>query len=429
MSYNLRDAYALFHRALAVFALMSVRGIPVDRQALADLREKTIAERNAITKALSAQCVHRYEKKYGQFDIGSGQDQQRLYYGVLGLSPLKNTKSGKDLTDPLQCSTDAASREHLLTQVEVGTPEHDLIAGAGECTHLVKLLGYINGWQELMDKDGLLNSSFLLHSVSSYRSSCADPNFQNIPIRNPILARLRRCLVPKNDWFLEMDFSGAEVRGYAVYSGDETLIHNIRNGIDFHRYYASLLFDKQEKEITKAERYKAKNSFVFPEFYGSYYKTISAGRPEWPEARVKKTEDKMWADMPKVKAWQKRTQKEYEDRGYLQYLTGFQARYGGKGGLLSSNQICNIPNQGFAFHRLLKVLCDVEDEMRRRNMKSWICGQIHDSVVFDVVDEELDDVVDLTEEIVARPAFGFDDVVPWEAEFGIGKNFLDKVEL
>jgi DNA polymerase I-like protein with 3'-5' exonuclease and polymerase domains len=93
--------------------------------------------------------------------------------------------------------------------------------------------------------------------------------------------------------------------------------------------------------------------------------------------------------------------------------------------MLSYNQICNLSNQGLAFHRLLACLLKLEDAIQEAKLKSWIIGQIHDSMVIDCVDGEVDKVIALAEPIIKTPVWGFDDVVPWEADIKIGKNLLE----
>jgi DNA polymerase-1 len=259
--------------------------------------------------------------------------------------------------------------------------------------------------------------------VSSYRSSSADPNFQNFPIRLPRLAVLRTAFVPRNDWLMEIDFSGAEVRAYAVNTQDRTLISHIRNNVDYHRHYAALLYEKPEDEITKEERYKGKNGFIFPEFYGDVADSIARSNPQWRRERIREVEKIFWGDLPFVKKWQNETWTFYKKHGFVKYLNGFVVRLG-KEGMLSYNQCCNLPNQGLAFHRLLECLLKQEIAMREAGLVSTIIGQIHDSVVIDVVDGEVDRVIELAEPTIRTPVWGFDSIVPWGADIKIGRNLL-----
>jgi len=312
--------------------------------------------------------------------------------------------------------------------VPANSEEAKIINACLNLSSLVKLNGYITGFTTLSKQDGYLHPWFNLGQVRTYRSSSNDPNFQNIPVRIPAMARLRTCLIPRFDTFLEFDFSGAEVRSIAMSSGDKNLIADVKNEVDFHRLFASKLYEIPEEEIDKQQRYKGKNGFVFPEFYGSFWGTIARNYPEWKEDTVRETEEALWKRYSDVRKWQLRNQSEYERTGELKYLSGFSTKFG-RQGLLSRNNICNDGVQGVAFHRLIRVLLDVEMEMRHEKMRSILVGQVHDSGVIDCVKEELPEIVDIIEEIVERPAWGWDSVVPWAAEIKIGKNMLDMVEI
>jgi len=425
---RLRDAYSLFHEAIPVFVRMKIRGIKLDEERLRGIADDTRGRLKALAEAERAPCLKAYKQKYGKkWDSGSGQAKQRLFFDILGLKPLKLTSKGTDPDNPLHCSTDAESMEYLKTQVHEASLERCLINMCLEGSHLVKLNGYIQNFRDMAD-DGYLHPSFLLHRVSSYRSSSADPNFQNVPVRAPSLAKLRTSLVPRFDWLMEIDFSGAEVRMIATYSKDENLVSNIKNNVDYHRHYAALLYDKKEEDITKKERYSGKNCFVFPEFYGDYYVQIAASVPEWEESRVEKVERLFWNDHSGVRRWQEESDEFYKRHGYFDYLDGFRIRFSKAGGLKRKNVI-NLPIQGTAFHRLLKVLLATEKEMLKRRMSSLLIGQIHDSIVFDVIEEEIPELVEITSEIIKRPQWEWDNVVPWGAEFKIGKNLLEMEEI
>ena len=429
MTDDLRRAYALFHEAIPQFVLMKVRGIPVDQDILHGLAKENKDSILALESVKNGRLARQFKKKYGKaFDSGSPQSKQLMFFGLMGLEPVKLTDSGKNMSNPKHCSTDKETLQNLLTQVDEDSEEALIINSCLELSSLIKLRGYIDNFIKLSKRDGYIHPSFNLSFVRTYRSSSSDPNFQNIPVRIPSMARLRTCLVSRYDGLLELDFAGAEVRGIALVSKDKNLIADIKDEIDFHKYFASLLYELPEDDITKEQRYKGKNGFVFPEFYGSYHKTIARLYPEWNEDTVRKTENALWNRYKDVKLWQEHTQREYERSGSVKFLTGFRTQFG-KLGLMSRNNCVNDPIQGFAFHRLLRVLLDLEYEMRRREMKSIIFGQIHDSVVIDYVQEELEEIIDMSREIVRRPAWDFDTLVPWEAEIKVGKNMLEMEEI
>lgn len=425
MDDDLERAYRLFHEAIPVFARMKLRGIKVDKKVLDDLSSEVDKELSELDIPQDADCMKEFRKKYDKkWKFSSNQAQKRMFYGILGMTPLKLTEKGKDLDNPEHCSTDDESLRYLITQVRKGSIGHRMIKACTEQAGLVKLNGYIKGYRKLVDDDCVLHPSYLLHVATSYRSSSKGPNFQNIPIRKPRLARLRKCLVPRNDWLMEIDFSGAEIRAYAAITGDPVLTKHIKEGRDYHRHYAAMLYEKPEDEITNEERYKAKNGMIFPLLYGSGYRQIAEINPQWTEARVKKVEGIIKSDLEVLWKWKKKTDNFYHKHGYVQYPTGFRARIG-KQGFLDSKQTANMPNQGSAFHRLLRVLLDIEKEIQERGLRSCIIGQIHDSIIADVFNDEIDELLDLADVMVTSPCWDWDAVIPWDAQYKLGRNLLE----
>ena len=177
--------------------------------------------------------------------------------------------------------------------------------------------------------------------------------------------------------------------------------------------------------MTGTERFDGKNGFVFPEFYGSYHKTISPQYPQWHgESHVKEIEQQFWDVLQVTKKWQDGLVASYNECGYVETKLGFR-RYGP----LKKNEIINTPIQATAFHRLLLALIDSEDEMRKQHMRSEIIGQIHDDLVTDIFEDESDEIIDLQEEMMTKHVWDWDQGVPMEAEFALGENFLEMVEL
>ena len=429
MTDDLQRAYDLFHEAIPQFIEMKIRGIKVDQKILAGLAEETTQQIRELETTKTGAVAKAFKKKYGKsWDAGSGQSKQRMFFGIMQLDPTRLTPTGTNLSNPEHCSTDADSLRNLLTQVPANSEEAKIINACLNLSSLVKLNGYITGFTTLSKQGGYLHPWFNLGQVRTYRSSSNDPNFQNIPVRIPAMARLRTCLVPRFDGLMELDFGGAELCGIGTLARDKNLGDDLRAGVDIHRRYAAMLHELSEDEIDKEQRFNCKTGFIFPECYGSYWGTIANNYPQWAEETVRDTEAALWKRYSDVRKWQKQCQANYERTGELWMLSGFRTQYG-KQGLMSKNNVLNDSVQGFAFHRLLRVLMDIEYEMRHEKMQSIIIGQIHDSVVFDYVKEELPLLVDICEEMVTRPAWDFDDVVPWKAEFKIGKNMLEMQEI
>ena len=434
MDAGLSQAYSLFHEAVPVLASCTVRGINVDAEALDTFEAEISGQLIETNKTGNMKCLKQFEKDYGkEWDIGNHNDRKNLFFGTLGLKPTKPTASAENdkdwQDDPLKCGSDQANLAACLSQVDEGSEAAILLKACTDQGKLDKLLGtYIRGSiRDQRKSDGCVHPWFHLHKVQTYRSSSSDPNFQNFPKRDGEQAKVRQLLIPRNDVFIEADYSGAEVRTLACRTRDAQLCKHIRDDRDFHKYYAALLYEVDEEEVDKAMRFDGKNGFIFPEFYSSRHASIARKNPQWRAARVEEVERMLWKDMPDVRGWQDATEAEYLRDGYIRLLTGFIVRFGDMG-MLSRFQLSNWPMQGPAFHRLLRALIDSENEMRRRNMKSVICGQIHDSIVTDAVADEVDEVIELQRDIMKRPVWDWCKAVPWEAEFSVGPNMIDMKE-
>jgi DNA polymerase-1 len=297
--------------------------------------------------------------------------------------------------------------------------------------------------------DGKMYPIGNLHTAITYRSSYDRINLQNLPIRVQEIAKIiRRCIVaPKGYRILEIDYGGIEVCGGACYHKDPKMIEYIENTkTDMHRDMAKQCYMlKGNKEywaskdpgMGKMVRYCAKNRFVFPEFYGSYYvqcaetlweaielfdlknedgvslrkhlkqkgiKSRGACNPkERPqrgtlEAHIKEVEHDFWNNRFKVyDGWKEDWWQLYLKRGWFKFLTGFVSQ-----GLYNWKQVCNSPIQGDAFHMLLWCMIELQKWMNEEKLKSKIVFEIHDSMVFYAYESEIDLIVEKAEEIMTK---------------------------
>lgn len=278
-------------------------------------------------------------------------------------------------------------------------------------------------WQKVKDTylkgftresvDGFIHPLFNLHKVNTYRSSSDSPNFQNIPKRDAEISKiLRDLLVPRPGNKLgEYDYRAMEVALIACYNKDPTLIKFIENGFDMHRDIASQLFLRNPEEVTKKERYVAKNGFVFPTFYGSYFEnsgpqiweSIEASTKEHLKEKgvknlndfidlVKSVEDDFWGNrFPVAYEYKERSVANYDKKGYVDLFTGFRCY-----GPMTRNQILNYPVQGTAFHCLLWTFMNVTNYLEKNSMNTKLIGQIHDAIIPDIdpaEEKELDRVI------------------------------------
>lgn len=278
-----------------------------------------------------------------------------------------------------------------------------------------KLRKMIQKFEEFIrcSNGGRMHPWFDLIVPVSYRGSCNFPNFQNVSKRDPLAKRyVRRAIrVRKGNKLLESDFSGLEVGFNACYNKDPNLIKYIKDpSTDMHRDTAADIFLLPTSEIAKMIRFYAKNTWVFAQFYGSWY--LECAKNIWASCldlrtnsdftikdhlkskgivsldhfseHCKGVEDIFWNKRFKVyNKWKKDVQEEYQKYGYTETYLGFRFSQ-----LMVKNEITNYKAQGTGFHALLWTLIHVEDTMVKERMKSLLIGQIHDSMLTDLHPDE-----------------------------------------
>lgn len=298
--------------------------------------------------------------------------------------------------------------------------------------HKITRLEYLDAPVDVYDIEVEGEHNFIANEICVHNSS-SEPNFQNIPKRDKLIQKLvRRAIKARPGRVLvEVDYSGVEVRAAAWYHKDPTMLKYINDPTtDMHRDMAIeiYLLDAFIKESTDAIlRQGAKNGFVFPEFYGDYWRQCAKGLWTWAgmigtkvdpkqgiklstgttfgqhlinkgvrtykqwESHIEKVENNFWnSRFPVYNKWKEQHLKRYYKKGYFDTLTGFRCT-----GLMAKNDAINYPVQGVAFHCLLRSLIRINQVLKDRGFKSLIVGQIHDSIIFDAVPSELNELFTL----------------------------------
>ena len=274
-----------------------------------------------------------------------------------------------------------------------------------------------------------------------------NPNFQNVPVRNEEAKRYARSgIKPSPGWkILDFDYSANEVKAGTCYTGDPKLIAYCNDPhSDMHKDTAKDVFVLpdapdtfwKEGKTGKKLRFFVKNGFIFPEWYGSYYKNCA--KNIWQECKdlntpdgvtvfehfqelgiikrrsealesftnhIKKVEELYWKKFNVFKKWQEEHYKGYEKNGYIELLTGFRCS-----GYMGRNELVNYLFQGTAFHWLLWSLIEINAEFRARKMESKVIAQIHDNAIIDSPPDEKEEVVTLCTEIATKRIREF---YPW----------------
>jgi DNA polymerase-1 len=417
---NTQEAYQLLQDGVLALARAERQGMCVNMDYIRDKQKELIKKSVQIEDEFKqSQFFKDWQKSINKsVNIYSTKQLGEFLYGVRNIKPIKTTPTGKGSTD-----------EESLKQLNI--PELQFYE---EKTGIKKSLDVLDGF-EREQVDGVIHPVFNLHIARTYRSSSDSPNFQNIPVRDKeMMNTCRGALFPRpGHQLLEVDFGQLEVRIAAAYNKDETLIYDILHG-DMHSDIAQQLFfiDKIDKSnsIHKLLRYAAKNGFVFPQFYGSYYKNCAVNiayivklpQGKWKPSQgisldegtlsdhminngirsfdkfiehIKKIEDQFWnVRYQTYTAWKERHWLKYQRKGYIDTFTGFRFT-----GLMGKNDAINYPIQCTAFNGLLWSLIQKDRYILNEKLDTRIISQIHDSLLFDVHPDELEQVISSVKKI------------------------------
>lgn len=394
-----------------------------ERGMLFSEKELTVFDQSCSEKVSSCQrqiiesaAGVRYKNTFKvDININSTDQLAALFYELYNVRYQKRTAKGN-------YSLGAA----VLEKIQTKTRSRDI----------KEFIGYIQGrkkpeavlrkvleYRGMLDPDFVLHSDFLMNRAETYRSS-STPNVQNIFKHDPEQVKFRLVIVARDGHIImEADYSGIEFRVAAMVSGDLEMCRQIVAGLDPHRKWGSLLFVKAEADIDYDERFRAKNNFVFASLYGAVPASI-ASNMKLELDHVTAVQNQFWDEYHYVKEWQIKTKADYEQNGYVSAVTGFR-----RPGPLSTEQICNTPIQGPAFHLLLNSLDQVDRALVDQGFKTQPISETHDSITFDADPAEAGDVVVLTEEIMCAKQFDWQGDVPLAVEWEIGKNLYEMAAL
>lgn len=416
---NLEDGFRLLHEGALALAIVERNGIRIDMDYaeatnLQLKRKMEEMEWELKSSKLGKRMASEAKKQNKSLSFTKDDILREVLFKRMKLKPPKGTSAGKGSVD-----------EDALQILRKKVPDLGLLL---RWRKLNKLRNTYFAQILRETVNGYLHPTFNLHIPVSYRSSSNDPNFQNIPTRDPETKELiRRAFVPRaGHHLLEYDFSGAEVVTSCWYHKDPNMMAYVLDANkDMHRDMAMKIFKVPKKEMTKAIRHAGKNQFVFPNFYGSYYEQTApelwksalelktkSGIPlvSWLESKgiedyetfernVKRVEDWFWNTMfPVYKQWKEDIWQHYLKTGWVGLLSGFECT----DITIKRNEVINRPIQGTAFHCLLWSLVEMQKEIDKRELKTKIIGQIHDSLVMDVPENELQLVLNLAKHIFTR---------------------------
>jgi DNA polymerase-1 len=312
----------------------------------------------------------------------------------------------------------------------------ELLLEYSKVAQIVKMILNNTGKKGLVTKiqqDGLIHPIMMVAFTRTGRLSSRDPNGQNLP------TAAKRPIVPRYDLIMQCDLSQIEWRVAAQLSGDDTMIYEINSGIDQHGRACTELM---ELPLTKGNRKLAK-FFNFRMIYGgiAYGFYMDHKMPDFPLGKWTKIVEDFYARYPKLEVWHEHIIRYVTEGNTLRAPTNrwwaFKKNKWKNGGWeYTPAQIKNYPVQGIAGGDILPLACVIiRRALRARGLKSILILTVHDSIVFDVVKEERDELARLCYTVVGnlptyiKNYFGFDWLTKIECEVEVGPNYADLKEL
>ena len=384
---------------------MERNGVALDTELLRQMSHR-LGEQLLKLEAEIYNCVGH------QFNINSPQQLSSVLFQELRLPPARKTKSGY--------STGASVLEELRSV-------HPVIEFILDYRQLAKLKStYIDALPGLINpKTGRVHTSFNQTRTATGRLSSSEPNLQNIPVRGELGKQVRQAFIaPPGSCLVAGDYSQIDLRALAHLSLDESLSSAFHRDEDIHAVTAARLFGVDVPQITPDMRRVAK-TVNFGVIYGmSDYGLEQATELSREEAA--RFIAAYFEKYPGVKQYLESTKQQARDKGYVQTLLG---RRRSIPEINSSNRqvreaaermAINMPVQGTSADIIKVAMINLCREMEERRLKSKMLLQVHDELIFEVPQEELEEMCQLIPEIMST---ALELSVPLKVDIKTGNNW------
>ncbi|MCI5072083.1 DNA polymerase I [bacterium] len=395
---------------LCVLQKMEAHGMLLDTKKLKSLSNK-------LSKRLIQLTEDIHQKAGESFNINSPKQMGPILFEKVkvqegsGIKKLKKTKTGY--------ATDHATLEKFS--------DHPLVALILEYRNLSKLMStYIEALPKLIaQRTGRIHTSFNQTIASTGRLSSSDPNLQNIPIRSEYGKEIREAFIaPKDSCLISADYSQVELRMLAHLADDETLIKTFEQNLDVHTQTAATIFNKDPKEVDANLRSRAK-AINFGVLYGMGPQRLSK------ETGVSLNEAKdfiasYFNSFSKIKDYLNAQIEFAKKHGYIETILGRQRPLPdiySKNPMIKANAeriATNTPIQGSAADLIKKAMLDIDAELSRQKLKSKLVLQVHDELVLETLNEEIEAVKKLTQQCMEN---ALKLKVPLKIDLGQGENW------
>lgn len=359
-----------------------------------------------------------YETVGEQFNLASPKQIGEILFDKLkiGGDKIKKTKTGQ-----------YATGEEVLS---ILAKDHPIVRDILEWRQMIKLQNtYIDALPKQVDKKTKrVHTDYMQAVAATGRLSSNNPNLQNIPIRTERGREIRKAFIARDENYtlLSADYSQIELRIIAALSGEETMIKAFQNQEDIHRSTAAKVFNIPSDLVTKEQRSQAKTVN-----FGIIYGVSATGLSN--QTNLSRSEsaaliDAYYKTYPTLKAYIQKQIEFARHNGYVETITG-RRRY--LKDINSANAVVrsgaernavNAPIQGSAADIIKIAMINIHKRLEKENFKSKMLLQVHDELVFDVHNTELEKIQPM---IKSEMENAFILAVPLVVELGLGKNWLE----
>jgi len=393
---------------LPVLADMEWAGIMIDVEGFTTLKRRFEGERQRLEAAI-------HEAAGQTFNINSPLQLREILFEKLQLPVLKKTASGP--------STDASVLQQLA---DAGHELPSLLMEFREVTKLENT--YVDALPALLNpRTGRLHTTFNQAAAATGRLSSNDPNLQNIPIRRELGRDIRRLFIARpGARLLSADYSQIELRLLAHLSGDEAFVQAFKAGGDIHRQTAALIFEVPVDQVTSEMRARAK-TINFATIYGQGPHALSR-QLKISHAEAKEFIERYFERFTGVRRFLDSCVEHARTHGYVQTIFGrrryvpevrernFNIRAFGE------RVAANSPIQGSAADLIKIAMVRVAAALAANRLASRMLLQVHDELVFEAPDGEIEQLGDLVRKEMEGAASL---AVPLLVDLGAGPNWLE----
>ena len=394
-----------------VLADMEKEGIRLDVEFLKSMSVDMQKEIDALEQQI-------YETAGEKFNLASPKQLGDILFDKLkiGGAKQKKTKTGQ-----------YATGEEVLSYL---ANEHQIVRDILEWRQMVKLQStYIDALPNQVDKKtGRVHTDYMQTVAATGRLSSNNPNLQNIPIRTERGRQIRKAFIARDENYtlLSADYSQIELRIIAALCGEENMIKAFQNHEDIHKSTAAKVFNVPLDEVTKEQRSHAKTVN-----FGIIYGVSAFGLSNQTNLSRKESADLIEAyykTYPRLKSFIQEQVDFARENGYVETISG-RRRY--LKDINSANAIVrggaernavNAPIQGSAADIIKIAMINIHKKLTSENWKSKMLLQVHDELVFDVHNSELEKIQPMIKHEMEN---AFKMAIPLDVEIGLGKNWLE----